>query len=259
MTAHRIPLSELEQRHPLRAAPHRPRRRGAGQDARAGRLRLAGRADRRRGAGRHQERRGAASCRRARTEAEVLAELRSLADRNQVLAPDDRPRLLRHLHAAGDPAQRHGEPGLVHGVHAVPAGDLAGPARGAAELPDRGRRADRAAHLRRLPARRGHRRRRGDGAVPPGGQGQEGRLPGRRRHPAADHRRDRDPRRADRRRGRRRRPRRGHPGRDRRARCLRRAAPVPGRLRCRTRPQAASSSRRTSSARSSPSPPTCSP
>ena len=50
---------------------------------------------------------------------------------------DDRPRLPRHGHPAGDPAQRAGEPGLVHGVHAVPAGDLAGPARGAAQLPDR--------------------------------------------------------------------------------------------------------------------------
>jgi glycine dehydrogenase len=51
--------------------------------------------------------------------------------------------LLRHDHAGGDPAQRAREPGLVHGVHAVPAGDLAGPARGAAQLPDHGRRPDR--------------------------------------------------------------------------------------------------------------------
>ena len=42
-----------------------------------------------------------------------------------------RARLLRHDHAAGDPAQRAREPGLVHRVHAVPARDLAGPARGA--------------------------------------------------------------------------------------------------------------------------------
>ena len=45
----------------------------------------------------------------------------------------------RHVHAAGDPAQRAREPGLVHRVHAVPARDLAGPARGAAQLPDDGR------------------------------------------------------------------------------------------------------------------------
>ena len=38
---------------------------------------------------------------------------------------DDRPGLLRHGHAAGDPAQRAREPGLVHRLHAVPARDLA--------------------------------------------------------------------------------------------------------------------------------------
>ena len=47
--------------------------------------------------------------------------------------------LRRHVHAAGDPAQRPGEPGLVHRVHAVPGGDRAGPAGGAAQLPDDGR------------------------------------------------------------------------------------------------------------------------
>ena len=52
----------------------------------------------------------------------------------------DRPRLPRHDHAARDPAQRAREPGVVHGVHAVPARDLAGPARGAAQLPDDGHR-----------------------------------------------------------------------------------------------------------------------
>ena len=52
----------------------------------------------------------------------------SLADRNQVLVVADRPGLLGHDHAAGDPAQRAREPGLVHRVHAVPARDLAGPA-----------------------------------------------------------------------------------------------------------------------------------
>ena len=48
--------------------------------------------------------------------------------------------LLRHLHAAGDPAQHAREPGLVHGLHAVPGGDRPGPARGAAQLPDDGER-----------------------------------------------------------------------------------------------------------------------
>ena len=77
---------------------------------------------------------------------------------------DDRARLPRHRHAAGDPAQRAGEPGLVHRVHALPAGDLAGPAGGAAQLPDRGHRPHRAAGRRRQPARRGDRRGRGDDA-----------------------------------------------------------------------------------------------
>ena len=45
----------------------------------------------------------------------------------------------RHHHAAGDPAQRARESRLVHAVHPVPAGDLPGPARGAAQLPDDGR------------------------------------------------------------------------------------------------------------------------
>ena len=62
-----------------------------------------------------------------------------LGDAQRGVHVADRPRLLRHDHAAGDPAQRAREPGLVHGVHAVPARDLAGPARGAAELPDDGR------------------------------------------------------------------------------------------------------------------------
>ena len=81
---------------------------------------------------------------------------------------DDRPRLPRHRHPAGDPPQRPREPGLVHGLHAVPAGDLPGPARGAPELPDHGRRPHRAGPGQRLAARRGDRRGRGDGAGPPG-------------------------------------------------------------------------------------------
>jgi hypothetical protein len=38
--------------------------------------------------------------------------------------------LLRHAPAAGDPAQRAGEPGVVHPVHALPGGDRAGGAGG---------------------------------------------------------------------------------------------------------------------------------
>ena len=51
---------------------------------------------------------------------------------------DDRPGLLRHRHPGRDPPQHPRSPGLVHRLHPVPAGDLPGPARGAAELPDHG-------------------------------------------------------------------------------------------------------------------------
>ena len=79
----------------------------------------------------------------------------------------DRARLPRHHHAAGDPAQRARGPLLVHRLHALPAGDLPGPPRGAAQLPDRRRRPDRPAHRQRLAARRGHRRGGGDDARTP--------------------------------------------------------------------------------------------
>ena len=65
------------------------------------------------------------TCRRPPTRPTVLAELRALAARNTAAVQHDRPRLRRHGHAAGDPPEHPGEPGLVHGVHAVPAGDLA--------------------------------------------------------------------------------------------------------------------------------------
>ena len=260
MTAHRIPLSELEQGIPFE-------QRHIGPDAEAQAKMLAqvgyGSLDELTAAAvpdviKSAERAGPA--RGARTEAEVLAELRALADRNQVLTSMiglgyygtiTPPVILRNVLE---------NPAWYTAYTPVPAGDLPGPARGAAQLPDDGRRPDRAADLRRLAARRGHRRRRGDGAGPPGRQGQERRLPGRRRRPAADHRGDRRPAPSrlgievvvadlDRR----------HPGRDRRARRLRRAAAVPGRLRrasatCAPVIDAGARAR----ARSSPSPPTCS-
>ena len=77
---------------------------------------------------------------------------------------DDRPGLLRHADPARVAAQHPREPGLVHGLHAVSAGDQPGPTRGAAELPDHGCRPDRPRGGQRVDARRGHRRRRGDDA-----------------------------------------------------------------------------------------------
>ncbi len=67
-------------------------------------------------------------------------------------------RLLRHHHARRHPAERAGEPELVHGVHAVPAGDLPGPARGAHQLPDHGARADGHGDRQLVDARRVDRR-----------------------------------------------------------------------------------------------------
>ena len=158
----------------------------------------------------------------ALTETEALARLRGLAARNAGVHVADRPRLLGHDHAAGDPAQRAREPGLVHRLHAVPARDHPGPARGAAELPDDGGRPHRHGPRQRVAARRGAprppRRWRCAGACRRhGGR----RVLRRRRLPPADDRRGRDAGRAARHRGGRRRPRpRPRPDRDvRRARC----------------------------------------
>ena len=89
----------------------------------------------------------------AASEAEALAELRALADANTVavsmigqgyydtLTP---PVLLRNV---------YGEPGLVHRLYAVSARDQPGPARGAAEFPDDGRRPHRPRSRQRVDAR----------------------------------------------------------------------------------------------------------
>ena len=99
-----------------------------------------------------------------------------------------RARLPRHDHAARDPAQRAREPGVVHRVHAVPARDLAGPSRSAAQLPDDGRGPHRDGSRQRVAARRRHRGGRSDGdAAPPQPEGRDAVLR-RRRLPSADHR-----------------------------------------------------------------------
>ena len=56
--------------------------------------------------------------------------------------------LLRLRHAAGDPAEHPRESRLVHAVHALPGRDRAGAPRGAAQLPDHGRRPHRACRSR---------------------------------------------------------------------------------------------------------------
>ena len=114
----------------------------------------------------------------------------------------DRDGLLRHPHAVRDPSQRAREPGLVHRLHAVPAGDQPGAAGGVAQLPDDGRRPDRARHRQRLAARRGHRRRRGDGDGAAAEQGRRRLLLRPPRRASPDARSARDPRRADRHRAR---------------------------------------------------------
>ena len=75
-------------------------------------------------------------------EAAVIAELRGLAAKNTAEEVADRHGLSRHAHAAGDPAQCAGKSRLVHCLHAVSGGDRAGPAGGAAQLPDDDLRAD---------------------------------------------------------------------------------------------------------------------
>ena len=217
---------------PLRRPPHRPDRGRAGQDARRRRLRLRRGPGCRRRPRRHQGDRGADPAGRG-----VRARGAGRAPRPR--RPEHRddadagPRLLRDLHAARGPAQRHGEPGLVHGVHALPARDQPGPARGAAQLPDDGRRPDRPGAVRLQPARRGHRRGRGDDAVPPQQQGAPGRrVRRRRRRPPADRRRPDHPGAPARDPGAGGRPRAGPAGRRR----LRRPAAVPGQLGRRPRP-----------------------
>ncbi len=190
-----------------------------------------------------------------RAEHEVLDELRELAGRNQVLTSMIGLGYHGTVTPAGDPAQRAGEPGLVHRLHALPAGDLAGPAGGAAELPDRGHRPHRPPGGRRQPARRGHRGGRGDDARPPHQQGARRRgLRRRRRGAAADLGRDPDPGRAAR-------PRRSSsptctPTGCRTATCSACCCSTPGRPgRCATSPT--SPPRRRSAVPWSLSPPTC--
>ena len=144
----------------------------------------------------------------ALSETGAQAELRRIAGRNQVRTSMIGLGYYGTVTPAGDPPEPAGEPGLVHRVHAVPAGDLAGPAGDAAELPDHGVRPDRAAGGRRVAAGRGDRGGRGDDHGPPGDRPGP-RLPGGCGLPAADHRGAGHPGRTARHRAGRH---RGHPG-----------------------------------------------
>ena len=239
----------------FRRPPHRHRLRRAARDARRRRLRLRRRPDGCGGAARDPDRTG---CRELAARGRLRARGARRAARarrpEHGAALDDRARLLRHDHARGDPAQRAREPELVHRLHAVPAGDLAGPARSAHQLPDHGHRSHRSRDGERVDARRGDRGRRGDAAGPPRIRILVPRVPGRRRRSAADEGAARAPGR-----GRRHRTRRGRLRR-RRRRCRMPSAP-PSSTRARPdasgiRPPSSRRSRRRAASRSSP--PTCS-
>ena len=162
-------------------------------DAQGPRVRDPRRPDRRRRARQRAQPRGHSTCRPRCSEHEVLDELRRLAATQRGRRADDRPRLLRDHHAGRHPAQRPREPGLVHGVHPLPARDQPGPAGGAVELPDHGGGPHRARHGQRLAPRREHRGGRGGHAHAPARHGRV--RPGRRRCrlPAPDPRRARRP------------------------------------------------------------------
>ena len=151
----------------LRAPPRRALGRGAGGDAQGPRLRDARRADRRRGARQRAQPRRRSTCRRPSPSTQVLDELRRLAARNTIAEPMIGLGYYGDHHAGRDPAQRPREPGLVHGVHPVPARDQPGSPGGSPELPDDGDGPHRARHGQRVAARREHRGGRGRHADAP--------------------------------------------------------------------------------------------
>jgi glycine dehydrogenase len=72
------------------------------------------------------------------TEAAALAELKAIASKNQVLKSFIGQGYYGTHTPGRDPAQHPGEPRLVHGLHALPGRNLAGPHGGADQLPDHG-------------------------------------------------------------------------------------------------------------------------
>ncbi len=179
---------------PLRRTAHRAgcgRDRRDARDAGPGLARGADRRGRAGGdphAGRAGAPRGAERARRARRDRGA-----GRVERGPALVP--RSRLLGLRHAAGAPAQHRREPGLVHAVHALPAGDQPGTPRGAPQLPDDGVGPHRSADRERVAARRSHGGSRGDAPRLRGAQGRTGaEVRGRVGLPSADDRRRPDAR-----------------------------------------------------------------
>ncbi len=148
----------------LRPPPHRARARRDPGDARGPRPPLAGRPDREDASPRHPP--GPAARPPGGPERGRDAG-RAGPDRGgeRGLPELHRSRIPRDRDPTGDPAQHHGEPGLVHPVHALPGGDRPGSPGGPSRLPDDGQRSHGHGHLELEPAGRGDGRRRGDAPV----------------------------------------------------------------------------------------------
>ena len=150
----------------LRKAPHRPPRgrpRGDAPDHRRGVSRHAHRRGRPAG---HSQPAGARSAgRRSRIRLPGVGPGAWAQEQDRALV--HRPRLLRHDHAAGDSPQHHGEPRLVHALHAIPGRDRAGPSRVPPQFPDDGEGLDGDGGGGGLAARRADGGGRGDDAAAP--------------------------------------------------------------------------------------------
>ena len=130
------------------------------------------------------------------SEPELLAKMRDVASRNRPMTSlIGQGYYGTHLPAV---IQRNvlENPGLVHGLHALSAGDQPGPARSTAQFPDHDRRPDRADDRQCLAARRSHGCGRGHGHGAARGAIAARQLLRRSRLPSADDCRREDPRRA---------------------------------------------------------------
>ena len=156
-------LAAFEDRDGIRRAPCRHDAGRPGRDARGAGLSVPRRADRRhRPRGDSRARAAAAAGARPRGGGACAPEGDRRGKSRAHVA--HRAGLLRHAHAGRHPAQHPRESRVVHGVHAVPAGDLAGAPRGARQFPDDGLRPHGHGDHQCVDARRGDGGRRGDDA-----------------------------------------------------------------------------------------------